>query len=172
MRRPGHYVDFSKPDWPEKIREKEAAKKAGVRMRARRTDKTPKREAGRRMWRTYAMRLDDIQQLHKLQGGRCANTGCRARVKPFGRSRAVDHCHKTGRVRGMLCKNCNLALGLVLDNPKVLTGLIAYLERNEFVAREFLDVLTNAQMSKEERHRLQNESMACTIQSLFKKDFQ
>ncbi len=42
---------------------------------------------------------------------------------------AVDHCHTTGVVRGMLCHNCNRGLGLFQDNPSYLTTAVEYLER-------------------------------------------
>lgn len=60
------------------------------------------------------------------QKHRCAT--CR---KPFpSRSDVhVDHCHTTGRVRGLLCDFCNRALGLVMDNPATLKRMIAYLRR-------------------------------------------
>ncbi len=41
----------------------------------------------------------------------------------------MDHCHTTGRVRGLLCKRCNVALGLVDDKVNKLRGLISYLEK-------------------------------------------
>ncbi|MFE1381228.1 endonuclease VII domain-containing protein [Streptomyces sp. NPDC058740] len=40
----------------------------------------------------------------------------------------VDHCHETGRVRGVLCFNCNSAIGKLGDDPDVLRRAIAYLE--------------------------------------------
>ena len=40
----------------------------------------------------------------------------------------VDHCHATGTVRGLLCHNCNRALGLLHDNTEVLLNAIKYLE--------------------------------------------
>lgn len=44
-----------------------------------------------------------------------------------GKSLNIDHCHKTGRVRGLLCHNCNLGLGLFRDNPTILATAIEYL---------------------------------------------
>jgi RNase P subunit RPR2 len=58
------------------------------------------------------------------QGGICA--GCLRPLEP-GRKTNVDHCHSTGRVRGILCPNCNTTLGLAYDNPETLERLAAYL---------------------------------------------
>jgi hypothetical protein len=43
---------------------------------------------------------------------------------------SVDHCHQTGKVRGVLCARCNSALGMVGDNISVLEGLIDYLKKH------------------------------------------
>jgi hypothetical protein len=40
----------------------------------------------------------------------------------------VDHDHNTGKVRGLLCLNCNMVLGLVYDNTQTLLNLVAYLK--------------------------------------------
>ena len=39
----------------------------------------------------------------------------------------VDHCHQTLELRGVLCRNCNLAIGLLRDDPRLLRAAIAYL---------------------------------------------
>jgi hypothetical protein len=41
---------------------------------------------------------------------------------------AVDHCHKTGKVRGLLCNNCNCILGFINDDTEHLNNAIKYLE--------------------------------------------
>jgi len=40
---------------------------------------------------------------------------------------AVDHCHETGRIRGLLCHRCNTSLGLMRDNPALLERASVYL---------------------------------------------
>jgi hypothetical protein len=59
------------------------------------------------------------------QGGRCAICGtdqCKT-----GKAFAADHCHETGRKRGVLCKNCNTGLGQLGDNQKGVLKALAYL---------------------------------------------
>lgn len=48
---------------------------------------------------------------------------------PLGKTKelAVDHCHSTGRVRGLLCSRCNTAVGLLRDNAQTARNLAAYL---------------------------------------------
>lgn len=47
----------------------------------------------------------------------------------FVRRLATDHCHKTGKVRGLLCGACNRGIGLFRDNPKLLRIAAKYLEQ-------------------------------------------
>ena len=68
--------------------------------------------------------------LHLLQGGRCAICG---EDSPKMRL-AIDHDHKTGRIRGLLCRHCNLGLGAFLDDTEVMGRAIDYL--NEAGKRE------------------------------------
>lgn len=58
------------------------------------------------------------------QEGRCAI--CGRDLKP-GRGTHVDHCHRTGAVRGLLCSKCNPALGLFEDNVDALIRAAEYL---------------------------------------------
>lgn len=46
------------------------------------------------------------------------------------RNLAVDHCHKTGKIMGLLCSHCNRALGLLQDNIEILKKTIIYLGEN------------------------------------------
>ncbi|MFI9235766.1 endonuclease VII domain-containing protein [Streptomyces sp. NPDC053079] len=82
---------------------------------------------------TYGITLDKYNAMLSSQGGVCAiceqdepNTHGRTGRK-F--SLSVDHCHDTGRVRGLLCQKCNRAVGLLNDNVDLLRKAIDYLER-------------------------------------------
>lgn len=49
----------------------------------------------------------------------------------IGKGLHIDHDHKTGEVRGVLCHGCNLALGNIEDNPERLRALASYLEKSK-----------------------------------------
>src|SRR5262249_52903505 len=72
----------------------------------------------------YGLTPADYAAMLKRQGGRCAI--CRERP---GHRLYVDHCHVTGRVRGLLCIRCNFAVGLFKDRPDLLRAGAVYLER-------------------------------------------
>jgi hypothetical protein len=59
---------------------------------------------------SYGITVADFDRMLAAQGGRCAVCGS---DKPGGRWArfAVDHCHKTGKVRGLLCTHCNVLVG-------------------------------------------------------------
>tara|TARA_X000000368_G_C22663084_1_gene550524 strand:+ start:144 stop:602 length:459 start_codon:yes stop_codon:yes gene_type:complete len=76
--------------------------------------------------RRYGISLQEYTEMLDRQGNCCATCGSK---EPGGKwkSFAVDHDHKTGKVRGMLCKSCNIALGEVDDSLTTLKRMIEYL---------------------------------------------
>lgn len=56
---------------------------------------------------------------------------CKRHQTAFQRRLAVDHCHTTNKVRGLLCSHCNLILGHARDDIKVLETAIQYLKENQ-----------------------------------------
>ena len=76
----------------------------------------------------YGMSLEAFASLLCAQAGLCAS--CDDQLGPAGRMLHVDHCHATGTVRGLLCRGCNIAAGLVNDSPERLRLLALYLERS------------------------------------------
>lgn len=74
---------------------------------------------------TYGLALDGYDRLYLAQGGRCYI--CR-RATGKTRRLAVDHDHKTGKVRGLLCKSCNTMLGHARDDPMMFFRAASYLD--------------------------------------------
>lgn len=55
--------------------------------------------------------------------------GCKKHQSEFKLNMAVDHCHTTGKIRGLLCDGCNKAIGYMKDDPTIAENLAAYLRR-------------------------------------------
>ena len=66
-----------------------------------------------------------------LQNGRCAI--CGKHQNKFKKALSVDHCHKKGIIRGLLCNSCNLGLGKFYDNCELLNNAIYYLKKHDYV---------------------------------------
>lgn len=78
----------------------------------------------------YGISEDEYRLLVKIQDNRCAICGRTPEEAQDKAGRlAVDHCHKTGKVRGLLCGSCNRALGLFGDVTSRLYSAAAYLVR-------------------------------------------
>lgn len=81
--------------------------------------------------RKYGLTLLEYRAMLDRQGGRCAICGADACVT--GKRFAVDHCHRTNQVRGLLCHCCNTGIGQLQDNPVILRAAIRYLEESQNV---------------------------------------
>ena len=79
--------------------------------------------------RKYGIELSDFEGLMAIQGGQCAICGMSDTSKP-SMFPVVDHCHTTGKVRGLLCMACNQGLGKFKDDPNRLFAAIAYLTKH------------------------------------------
>lgn len=86
--------------------------------------------------KNYGMTASEYETLREGQNSRCAICGFDETVAIRGKrlSLAVDHCHASGRVRGLLCTACNRALGGFKDDPSILRAAIAYLEKHALPA--------------------------------------
>jgi len=80
--------------------------------------------------RTYGITLEDYNKKLKDQSGLCAICGGNDTYDKHG-VLAVDHCHKTSKIRGLLCFKCNTVLGSVNDDIKILENAIKYLKNYE-----------------------------------------
>lgn len=93
-------------NWREKNKELIPTKKRNYLMKAR-----------------YGTTVENYELMFQRQGGICLI--CKKSQK---RRLDVDHSHKTGKIRGLLCRRCNIALGLLDDNVSIIKNLINYLE--------------------------------------------
>jgi hypothetical protein len=71
----------------------------------------------------FGLDRDTYSQMLSGQEGKCAI----CRQLPSKKKLSVDHCHATGRVRGLLCTTCNSLLGRCKDNPQILRLAVEYL---------------------------------------------
>jgi hypothetical protein len=105
---------------PEQARETGAN---GQRKRYREKTMEERREL---MLRRYGLTGESYDRLLAEQDGKCASC-----FRPSAKRLHVDHCHETGKVRGLLCGNCNSALGHAKDDIDRLRLLIDYLLKSQ-----------------------------------------
>lgn len=80
-------------------------------------------------YKKYGISPFHYNQMLRRQHNVCAICG----GKDYGRDLAVDHDHETGAVRGLLCMRCNTGLGCFLDDIRLLSSAIIYLEDNAII---------------------------------------
>lgn len=86
-----------------------------------RVKENPDRVRARKL-KQYGLSLQDVAEMFVRQAGKCAICAG-VMVK-----QCVDHCHKTGKVRGLLCHGCNIGLGGFKDSSEALLAAITYLD--------------------------------------------
>jgi hypothetical protein len=127
-----YYQRFIAKD-PERARRLGAERSKRYRKRhpERSVDRSLKTKAYRKNWfllKKFGITVEQRNAILKNQGNVCA--GCGSDTPNWKGDWHVDHCHSTGFIRGILCHNCNTALGRVKDDPEVLRSLARYLESN------------------------------------------
>lgn len=79
------------------------------------------KQLARRMMRIYGLSVAEYESLLVSQKNQCLICG-NEMVRPH-----IDHCHSTGKVRGLLCMSCNTGLGMFRDDITLLLKAMAYL---------------------------------------------
>ena len=105
-------------------------KKCYIKKGQERYDPVKKRDEN--LKRNYGISLKQYNQILEEQGGLCKicetdNPKGRKTGRGNVTSLYVDHCHKTGKVRGLLCNTCNRAIGYIGENTDTLSRMITYL---------------------------------------------
>lgn len=104
----------------------EASQERARRYRKAHPERVALSQRRNRLKRLYGMTLEEFDLLLAEQGGTCAV--CPS-IEPNGVNWHVDHCHTTGRVRGILCHPCNTALGLLDEDVDRIKRLSEYVQR-------------------------------------------
>lgn len=76
--------------------------------------------------RKYGITPEEAVAMFEAQGSVCKI--CKSDTPGSSKNWHVDHCHSTGKVRGILCNHCNLMLGYAKDNQQILCAAIEYLQ--------------------------------------------
>lgn len=78
--------------------------------------------------RTYGITIEEYHSMLEKQQNRCSCCGQPETTLHYGKPLplAVDHCHVTGAIRGLLCKSCNQALGLLGEDPERIGAFLKY----------------------------------------------
>ena len=102
---------------------KEKVKQSNYKWRAKNLGRS---QAAGRKWKLkrYRISLAEFDTMMKEQNGVCAICNKPAKV---GKSLCVDHDHKTGKIRGLLCQSCNLLIGNAKDDIEVVFKALHYL---------------------------------------------
>lgn len=136
-------VDGAKPYGPKNFKWQahlkrqpgETKKDWWARKWAARMANNPAIERHRSIQRRYGMTPEEWEALVKKHKGCCAICGGKEtswESKTGSRKNlAVDHCHKTGKIRGLLCWRCNSTLGKIEDSIPLLEKMILYLRKHE-----------------------------------------
>lgn len=77
--------------------------------------------------KVYGITIEDRDLMFIEQDGCCKI--CKKHEDEVSRSLHIDHCHATGRVRGLLCFKCNSLIGMAQDNVEILVNAINYLKK-------------------------------------------
>jgi hypothetical protein len=111
----------------------------GREVKKRATVRTLQRDAGYgktnlqkyHLRRTYGIDVADYDRMFRSQGGVCliCNEPETALLRGKVRSLAVDHCHTSGKIRGLLCNACNNLLRCAKDDEATLLSAVEYLRR-------------------------------------------
>lgn len=87
------------------------------------------RDKKNNLTKKFNITLDEFEKLRASQNNGCAI--CSKIRSSSKKDLCVDHCHQTGKIRGLLCDNCNRGIGLLRDSIPLLLKAITYLENSK-----------------------------------------
>ena len=105
----------------QRLKEKRARNKLDPLNRAKRILAQSKHDAKRRGYEPIRMTVLELDAWMRAQPPVCAACGAE-KADRLGRTLVIDHCHRTGKVRGLLCSGCNFAVGMYESGRLVLAA--------------------------------------------------
>lgn len=111
------------PDWAREDRERSA------RFRKLHPEKSKYAVRNATLKKKYGIGIKEYEELLAAQNNKCAICGSETAKISWSPRLHVDHCHETGRIRGLLCQACNTVLGKMNESPSLLRKAAAYLEK-------------------------------------------
>ena len=96
------------------------------------SERTIKRRKRSDLMKDFGINADQYEAMLLEQNHVCAICG---QSEICNRDLAVDHCHTTKKVRGLLCTNCNMAIGKFQDSIQYIKNAVEYLQRNYSVPK-------------------------------------
>ena len=91
-------------------------------------DSNKKKQKEYDLKKKYGITQEQYNELYNKQNGCCIV--CKKPQSELKKILCIDHNHKTGKVRGLLCDNCNSGIGLLKEDINILTNAINYLKDN------------------------------------------
>ena len=128
-------TQFKSKEFPDKIYYHGKCKVCFI--KAKQKDYTPEKGRDKNLRYNYGITLDEYNNILNNQNGKCATCGT---TKPGGRKSGrggkievffVDHNHKTGEVRGLLCNICNRTIGYVNEDVELIQNMIKYVKKHQ-----------------------------------------
>ena len=122
---------YKKYDKERQKKYRKVNRKKKIEQSRKRYKADPEKFRGYGLKKNFNMSLEDYNKLWTSQNGLCAvcdqpeTAVWRGIIKHL----AVDHDHKTGKIRGLLCMKCNQALGHANDDVEILLNMVEYLQR-------------------------------------------
>ncbi len=117
-------------EWRSKPGSKEIAASTAKAYRKRNPEYRKRQNGIRRknsMIRNYGITIGEYDTMFEIQNGVCKTCG----LPEINSRLSIDHCHETDKVRGLLCRRCNMVLGNVEENQETLWNMIEYLKEHK-----------------------------------------
>jgi len=107
---------------------------ARLKHKLKNPEHTHRKTRNRNLLSRFGITIEEYEEMFKQQGSKCAICGTKENQLTghnAGYSFSVDHCHDTGKVRGILCSNCNRGIGLLGDKASSVYKAFKYLDKHK-----------------------------------------